>query len=230
VYSGTGVTDNGDGTSFDFDPAVAGVGTTTITYTYTDANGCTNSGTADIEVNDLPVITFADPADVCIDAGVQTIIGGATPAGGVYSGTGVTDNGDGTSFDFDPSIAGVGTTTITYTYTDANGCTNSGTADIEVNDLPVIATTQTPLTGCDTDDGIITVTGGGSTGVVNWSGPVSGSSGSVSLPYDITGLEPGTYDVTFTDDATGCTSAVAAGEFHKSRSSCDRSDCRLRVV
>jgi hypothetical protein len=61
----------------------------------------------------------------------------------------------------------------------------------------VIATTQTPLTGCDTDDGIITVTGGGSTGVVNWSGPVSGNSGSVSLPYDITGLEPGTYDVTF---------------------------------
>jgi gliding motility-associated-like protein/uncharacterized repeat protein (TIGR01451 family) len=213
VYSGTGVTDNGDGTSFDFDPAVAGVGTTTITYTYTDANGCTNSGTADIEVNDLPVITFADPADVCIDAGVQTIIGGATPAGGVYSGTGVTDNGDGTSFDFDPSIAGVGTTTITYTYTDANGCTNSGTADIEVNDLPVIATTQTPLTGCDTDDGIITVTGGGSTGVVNWSGPVSGNSGSVSLPYDITGLEPGTYDVTFTDDATGCTSVVAQETF-----------------
>jgi hypothetical protein len=98
--------------------------------------------------------------------------------------------------------------------TDTNTC-ESGVSSITVtvNSIPVIATTQTPLTGCDTDDGIITVTGGGSTGVVNWSGPVSGNSGSVSLPYDITGLEPGTYDVTFTDDATGCTSVVAQETF-----------------
>jgi hypothetical protein len=81
----------------------------------------------------------------------------------------------------DTSVAS--STTYFVSQTDTNTC-ESGVSSITVtvNSIPVIATTQTPLTGCDTDDGIITVTGGGSTGVVNWSGPVSGSSGSVSLP------------------------------------------------
>ena len=81
--------------TYSFDPAAAGVGTHTITYTYTDPNGCTSSANDDVEVFDLPTLTFTAPADLCVDAGVQAGLGGATPAGGVYSGPGVTDDGNG---------------------------------------------------------------------------------------------------------------------------------------
>lgn len=52
---------------------------------------------------------------------------GGLPAGGVYSGPGVT-NGV-----FDPAAAGVGTHTITYTYTDVNNCVGTLTQTITVD-------------------------------------------------------------------------------------------------
>lgn len=52
------------------------------------------------------------------------------PAGGTYSGAGVTGS------NFDPSTAGVGTHTLTYTFTDLAGCTNSMSKDITVTPVP----------------------------------------------------------------------------------------------
>jgi len=75
-----------------------------------------------VEVFALPVVTFTALADLCIDAGVQAGLGGGTSTGGTYSGTGVTDDGNGMTYSFDPATAGVGTHTITYNYTDGNGC------------------------------------------------------------------------------------------------------------
>lgn len=126
TYSGTGVTDNGDGTTFSFDPAVAGgVGTYIITYTVT--NGQTASTT--LEVVGVPTVTLTAFSDVIIDAGLQALTGGM-PAGGTYSGPGVIGT------DFDPTVAGLGTHDITYTYTDGNGCIASATESITVN--PVV--------------------------------------------------------------------------------------------
>ena len=51
----------------------------------------------------------------------------ASPAGGTYSGNGIT-----TSPQFDPAVSGPGIHTITYTYTDINGCTGSIDQTIEV--------------------------------------------------------------------------------------------------
>ncbi|MEW5846490.1 MAG: T9SS type A sorting domain-containing protein, partial [Bacteroidota bacterium] len=137
VYSGNGVT----GTTFD--PAAAGVGTHTITYTYTDGNGCVSSVAKDITVNPLPTVTLADFTPVCVDAAPFTLDGGS-PAGGVYSGNGVT----GTTFD--PAAAGVGTHTITYTYTDGNGCSNSDSKDVTVKPLPsAIISTTDPTVWCE---------------------------------------------------------------------------------
>ncbi|NRA92400.1 MAG: subtilisin, partial [Psychroserpens sp.] len=93
VYSGSGITDDGNGMTYSFDPSVAGAGLHTITYTFTDNNGCTSSASADIEVFALPTVSFIALADLCIDAGIQAGLGGGTPTGGVYSGTGVTDDG-----------------------------------------------------------------------------------------------------------------------------------------
>ncbi|NRA13371.1 MAG: Ig-like domain-containing protein, partial [Crocinitomicaceae bacterium] len=176
-------------------------------------NGCSSSANDNVEVFALPTVTFTASADLCIDAGVQAGLGGATPAGGVYSGTGVADDGNGTTYSFDPAAAGVGVHTIAYNYTDGNGCSSSANDNVEVFALPVIATVQTPITGCDSDDGIITVSGGGATGTVDWTGPSSGTSGSVTLPFNITPLAPGTYDVTFTDGTTGCVSIISQETF-----------------
>ncbi len=114
IYSGPGVTDNGNGTDYDFDPAAAGVGTHTITYTYTDGNGCAAFDTDDVEVFAIPVLTFTAPADLCIDAGVQVALVGATPAGGIYSGPGVIVNVTASDDDDYPAVEVVGTQQMTY--------------------------------------------------------------------------------------------------------------------
>ena len=66
----------------------------------------------------------------------------ASPSGGTFSGTGITDASNGT---FNPAVAGVGTHTITYDYTDGNGCSNSATTDVVVNALPVVSVSGGPF-------------------------------------------------------------------------------------
>jgi len=70
-------------------------------------------------------LSFTAPADLCLNAGVQNGLGGGLLVGGVYSGPGITDDGNGTTYSFDPAVAGVGTHPISYTYTDGTGCTDS---------------------------------------------------------------------------------------------------------
>jgi len=101
--------------------------TTTYTGTGTDANGCSDSDQVTITVNDLPAVTISAMDSVCLDETPFPLTNG-TPSGGTYSGAGVS-NGN-----FDASAAGTGIHTITYSYTDANGCNNTATTDLEVVD------------------------------------------------------------------------------------------------
>nr|HMQ60851.1 T9SS type A sorting domain-containing protein [Flavilitoribacter sp.] len=134
VYSGPGVTDNGNGSTFTFDPAVAGAGTHTITYALPVGAACGNNvATTTLEVVALPEVTFSSSlSTVNMADGVQSGATGGSPAGGVYSGPGVTDDGNGMTFSFDPAAAGVGTHTVTYTSTNTAGCTAAATAEITV--------------------------------------------------------------------------------------------------
>ena len=107
-------------------------GTYTITYTTTGA--CANTSNVSFEVLDLPVITFTAPASpYCPNINTDNL-GGGLPTGGIYSGAGVTDNGNGTSFSFDSTNLS-GDITITYTFINENTCTNSASDDINVVDL-----------------------------------------------------------------------------------------------
>ncbi len=209
VYSGAGVTDDGNGMTYSFDPAAAGPGTTTITYTFTDTNGCTNSASDDIEVFALPTVTFTAPADLCIDAGVQAGLGGGTPTGGVYSGPGVTDDGNGMTYSFDPAAAGVGTHTLTYTFTDVNGCTNSASDDIEVFALPTVTFTAPPSPICPNT--VLTGLGGGTpTGGV-YSGPgVTDDGNGMTFTFDSGAAGTGMHTITYTfTDTNGCTGSAS---------------------
>ncbi len=64
--------------------------------------------------------------ELCVYNSAITLAG-ASPAGGTFSGTGVTGSS------FDPATAGLGSHTITYMYTDANGCMNSDTDAMDVD-------------------------------------------------------------------------------------------------
>ncbi len=151
TYSGTGVSNNM------FDPSVAGAGTHIITYNYADAFGCSGSDTATILVNGLPTVTIGSFNSLCIDAASFVLTGG-TPAGGIYTGTGVV------SGSFYPNVAGAGTHTITYTYSDANGCAGSATSQVTVNALPVV--TVGPFNAVCHNSGTVNLTGGSPAGGV----------------------------------------------------------------
>ncbi len=125
TYSGTGVS-NGF-----FNPATAGLGTKTITYSYTDANGCSNTAQNTITVNAAPTVTLSSYSPLCSNSQPLTLSGGS-PAGGSYSGTGVS-NGQ-----FNPSTAGTGSHTITYVYTNSNACSDTATSTITVNAAPIV--------------------------------------------------------------------------------------------
>ncbi|MBC7628928.1 T9SS type A sorting domain-containing protein, partial [Ferruginibacter sp.] len=102
--------------------------TVTTNYTVTGGNGiCSNTKTTSVNVNALPVVSYAqNPTMVCV-ASTSITLSAATPTGGGYSGTTVTGN------IFDPSTAGTGTFVITYLYTDGNSCSNSAFQNIIVS-------------------------------------------------------------------------------------------------
>ncbi|MAM29971.1 MAG: hypothetical protein CMC13_13190 [Flavobacteriaceae bacterium] len=209
VYSGPGVTDDGNGMTYSFDPAAAGVGTHTITYNFTDGNGCSGSASDDIEVFALPVVTFTAPADLCIDEGVQTGLGGGTPTGGVYSGPGVTDDGNGMTYSFDPAAAGVGVHTLTYTFTNGNSCTNSATDNVEVFNTPTVTFTA-PADLC-IDAGVQAGLGGGTpTGGV-YSGPgVTDDGNGMTYSFDPAAAGVGVHTITYTfTDGNSCTNSAS---------------------
>jgi hypothetical protein len=109
-----------------FDPNGLTPGSVTLTYNYTDANNCSGSATSTFTINAAPVATLGAFTDVCLQASAFALTGGL-PAGGSYSGTGVTGG------NFSPATAGVGTQSITYTV-NANGCSDAVSQDINVED------------------------------------------------------------------------------------------------
>jgi len=78
-----------------------------------------------ITVEMTPPVMLSPFDDVIISEPAFELTGGS-PAGGDYSGPGVTDNW------FYPGTAGLGEHTITYTYTATNGCENSADETITV--------------------------------------------------------------------------------------------------
>ena len=156
-----------------------------------------------VEVFALPIVSFTAPADLCVDAGAQTNLNGGTPSGGAFTGSGVTDNGDGT-YNFDPATAGVGVHEITYTFTDGNSCDDTATDMVEVFALPIVTEIHQDVSACPgANNGAIdlTVTNSG-TFEFNWA--TTNGSGLVAGSEDQNNLSAGEYMVTVTNVATSC--------------------------
>ena len=189
TFSGAALT-----ASDEFSPSTLGAGSYTIYYSYTDGNSCSNMDSAMTIVNALPSITMPTLSPVCIDA-ASFALTGASPAGGNWMGTAVTNNS------FNPSTAGAGSFFLSYTYTDANNCTNSDSAAQVVNALPVLSVSGLATEYCQNNavDTLVTSPAGGTLFGPGISGntfnPTVAGAGQFSLLY-------------FYTDANGCFNSI----------------------
>jgi len=92
--------------------------------------GCDSILVQTLTLNSLPSVVLDSYAvdSICAD-GTPLALPSALPAGGVYSGNGISGT------EFSPSLTGLlGESVLTYTYTDANGCVSSDQTSIVVYD------------------------------------------------------------------------------------------------
>lgn len=109
VWSGTGITNGGNGT---FNPGQAGVGHHTLTYSI---NGCSDTTNVVVTVIDAGADVLICPNDT------SKLIVGGNPSKGFWTGPGVVDNGD-TTFNFNPALISQDSIfTITYS---KDGCSD----------------------------------------------------------------------------------------------------------
>jgi PKD repeat protein len=135
TWSGPGVVGNA------FYPRLAGIGDHLISYTLNNPQ-CNDSDSTIITVMPIPIITIQPVGITFINGPLITLQ--ATPTGGVWSGSGVTNS------IFNPNIAGVGVHTITYEMLpDRWGCAAKDTIQITVIMPPKpIADFEPDTVGC----------------------------------------------------------------------------------
>lgn len=169
---------------------ITGLTAGTYEVTITDAAGCGAMGS--IVIAEAPTVNVTiNGTDIVCGAGntgtvTAVVTGGAGPFSFAWN-TGATVQ----------SLAGVATGTYTVTVTDANGCTDEATFDLEViEDLEVLITTETiDCFGAANGSATANVSGGDAPYSFLWN---TGDGTAV-----ISDLSPGTYSVTVTD-ANGC--------------------------
>jgi PKD repeat protein/photosystem II stability/assembly factor-like uncharacterized protein len=118
-YSGPGVS------AGNFDPSIAGVGIHQFIYFYSDSNNCSGQDTGTIQVFPVPSVSHPSISGLCPEDPSFALIGGI-PAGGNYSGPGVSGN------QFSPTLAGPGIHNLLYSYTDVNSCSESASFVVPV--------------------------------------------------------------------------------------------------
>ncbi len=193
TWSGTGITPAGI-----FNPSVAGVGVWPLTYSFTDANNCTNHDTTQATVVN-PTLADAGPdVAICITgSAVDLSTVGATPAGGTWSGNGVSAN------IFYPITAGVGQHVLTYSY--GNGtCQTNDTTSATVNAQPVLSVNSPEI--CFRDTAVLTVFGA-DTYVWSPMSELSVIGGSVALAFPSSTIA---YMIVGTSSATGCSDTIVS--------------------
>ncbi len=169
----------------------------------------------------------------CASSNLQTINGGGMPVGGVYSGTGVTDNGDGTTFSLNPAAVTTGSIDVTYTGAASQEVYNNGVANFtgltsgaisdvnlpnyvaapfqlvnnnivnQVNWSGFYANGNTPMD----DNFVINIwsDNGGVPGTILYSLPIGNTAGRVATSFTIFGIKVYTYEAIIDFDAVANT-------------------------
>ncbi|MDF2448156.1 MAG: hypothetical protein K0R26_660 [Bacteroidota bacterium] len=160
--------------------------TSTYTVTATDLNGCVDSTTASIVVNPLPLIT-ATGNTICIGlSGALTANGGDTYT---WTPSSFLNSTNGATVIATPTL----TSTYSVTGTDTNGCANTTTTSVTVNNLPILtATSNTVCLGSSgeiSSSGAATYTWSPNTSLSSVNGASVIASPSITTTYTVIGTD-----------------------------------------
>lgn len=200
-WAGPGIVSGGTTAS----PTVNATGGYTVTVT-NPANGCTSTDV--VNVTGSSVVPNANAGiDMTLTCTVTSLnLGGSSSTGGAtfsWAGPGITAGGTTAT----PTVNAAGNYTVTVT-NPANGCTATDVAIVNIN--------NTPPNSNAGPDGVLTcvvtslnLAGSSTTGgaTFGWAGPGITAGGATASP---TVNIAGTYTVTVTDPANGCTSTDQA--------------------
>ncbi|MBU3675673.1 MAG: T9SS type A sorting domain-containing protein, partial [Chitinophagaceae bacterium] len=174
-------------------PFTANAGTSTYTVTGTSVSGCSNTATITVTGNASPLVTASSGTPIICN-GSSSLLSGGGASTYVWSGGPSTATW---------SVSPTAYTVYTVTGTDANGCSNTSTTDVDVYSLPNISASG-PLPLCQGASGTISASAIPSiiSSGFNWEpGTLNGNSHVVS-PSSST-----TYTVTATD-GNGCSNTA----------------------
>jgi len=180
---------------------VNAVGNYTVTVTDT-VTGCTKTATVLVNLDNTPPAVSVTPTAnfSCITGTTGAITVTSSTAGASYSWSGPGIVSGGSSNIANINTAGVYTVTVTNPI---NGCTATATVTVSAFSQQPKATGGTSLTlNCNTTSGTITASSTTSGATYSWAGPGVVSGGSTS---SATVNAAGTYTVTVTNPANGCT-------------------------
>lgn len=197
----------GSGTSVNFSNVPPGV--YQFTYTVTAPNCPTATSTATVTVPVPLVVALDSKTDVSCNAATDGVIN-ISVSGGMPNYSYLWSDGPTTQ-----NRTGLTAGTYTVTVTDARGCTATLTETINLLSNISLSSTQTNISCAGSNNGSISVTAVGTNPPFNvaWSGPANGNPAGDEIAasgqtYVISGLAPGTYTVTVTDDQ-GCPATLS---------------------
>jgi len=117
-------------------PFVTPILSSTTDYWVTSFNSTTLCESSRVNVkafiNQIPTVKAGNDTSFCLQI-INIQLVNFSPAGGSWSGTGITPGGV-----FNPANAGLGTHKLIYTYTDGNGCTNKDSINASVINLSTV--------------------------------------------------------------------------------------------
>ena len=173
---------------------------------FSSTNNSLNCNNAAFVLDFQPRLAQAGANDsICATAGPLPLVG--TPAGGVFTGPGVSGT-VATGFVFTPSVALLGTQTLTYSITSTGLCSSSDTRRITVSAAPTVALNLAQTLFCQPvpspnplPGAVLAASPAGGT----FSGPgVSGTPASGFL-FNPSQAGPGTHSLTYSYTRRGCT-------------------------
>ena len=172
---------------------VSPTSSTTYSVTVTDANTCSATTSGTVEVNPLPTPVIDPPtAQICLGySQTLTASGGVSYAWNTSARTAAV------------TVSPTATSTYSVMVTDTNGCSNSTSRIVTVIPYMILTIDSTNVTCNGAANGTMTLS------VSSGLSPYNYLWNNYSTSADITGLTPGQYSVTVTDNA-GCTATASA--------------------
>lgn len=196
TWAGNGITDIIIGT---FDPAIAGLGQDTVTYFYTDpTTGCSNEDTLIATVHGLPVPSFTNPPIGCLNAPVAFT--NATTGGNTQTWN-FGDGGSSLTTNPNYSYIAVGTYNVQLISTSVQGCVDSITQTIDIQDIPTADFSLTPDTACSPAITTFTDLSSGQNMIYSWDFG-NGQTSALANPGTQTYLQGQFLDTTYTIQLT----------------------------